>query len=42
MGVVAMIVEAIPAAVYCTAINEKPTPTKGPEMTAASIASIPL
>ena len=35
IGVIAMSVEAIPAAVYCTAISEKPTPTKGPKMVVA-------
>ncbi len=32
----------MPAAVYCTAINEKPTPIKGPVKTATSIAQSPL
>jgi len=35
MGVIAISVEAMPAAVYCTAISEKPTPTKGPKMVVA-------
>ena len=28
IGVMAISVEAMPAAVYCTAINEKPTPNR--------------
>ena len=35
MGVIAISVEAMPAAVYCTAISEKPTPTKGPKIVVA-------
>ena len=35
IGVIAINVEAIPAAVYCTAIRENPTPTKGPKMVVA-------
>ena len=42
IGVMAIIVLAMPAAVYCTAINEKPTPIKGPVKTATSIAHSPL
>ena len=32
IGVIAISVEAMPAAVYCTAISENPTPTKGPKI----------
>ena len=42
MGVSAISVEAMPAAVYCTAISEKPTPKKGPKMVVASAAISPL
>ena len=42
MGVIAISVEAIPAAVYCTAISEKPTPMKGPKMVVARAAVRPL
>ena len=41
MGVMAMMVLAMPAAVYCTAISENPTPMNGPEKTAISMASMP-
>lgn len=34
IGVSAISVEAMPAAVNWTAISERPTPTKGPQMTA--------
>ena len=33
---------AIPAAVYCTAISEKPTPTKGPNTVVAIATANPL
>ena len=42
IGVIAMSVEAIPAAVYCTAISEKPTPTKGPKMVVAVATESPF
>ena len=42
MGVSAISVEAMPASVYCTAINEKPTPTKGPKMVVAVAMVSPL
>ena len=42
IGVIAINVEAIPAAVYWTAINEKPTPTKGPKIVVAVATAIPL
>ena len=35
MGVIAISVDAMPAAVYCTDISEKPTPTKGPKIVVA-------
>ena len=41
MGVMAMMVLAMPAAVYCTAINENPTPINGPENTAIIMANNP-
>ena len=37
----AISVEAMPAAVYCTAISEKPTPTKGPKMVVAVATESP-
>lgn len=42
MGVIAINVEAMPAAVYCTAISEKPTPTKGPKMVVAVATERPF
>ena len=42
MGVMAISVEATPAAVYCTAINEKPTPTKGPNTVVAAATVSPF
>ena len=42
IGVIAISVEAIPAAVYCTAISEKPTPTKGPKMVVAVATASPF
>ena len=42
IGVIAISVEAMPAAVYCTAINEKPTPTKGPKMVVAVATESPF
>ena len=42
MGVSAMSVLAMPAAVYCTAMSEKPTPTKGPKMVVATAAVMPF
>ena len=42
IGVIAISVEAIPAAVYCTAISEKPTPTKGPKMVVAVATERPF
>ena len=42
MGVIAISVEAMPAAVYCTAISEKPTPTKGPKMVVAVATASPF
>lgn len=41
-GVKAINVEAMPASVYCTAINDKDTPIKGPVMVAQTAAFIPL
>ena len=41
IGVSAISVEAMPAAVYCNAIKENPTPTNGPENTATSMAVSP-
>ena len=32
IGVVAIMVDAMPAAVYCTAANDSPTPRNGPEI----------
>ena len=42
IGVVAISVEAMPAAVYCTAIKEKPTPRNGPNITASISIPNPL
>lgn len=42
MGVNAISVEAMPALVYCTAMSEKPTPTKGPKMVVAVATDMPL
>ena len=42
IGVNAMSVLAIPAAVYCTASSDAPTPTKGPNMVVAMAAITPL
>ena len=42
IGVIAISVEAIPAAVYWTAINEKPTPTKGPTIVVAVATDSPF
>lgn len=42
IGVIAISVEAMPAAVYCTAISEKPTPTKGPKMVVAVATESPF
>ena len=42
IGVIAISVEAIPAAVYCTAIKENPTPTKGPKIVVATATPIPF
>ena len=42
IGVSDMIVLAMPAAVYCTAISEKPTPIRGPQITATTVILIPL
>ena len=42
MGVSAIRVLAIPAAVYCTASSDAPTPTNGPKMVVSTAATIPL
>ena len=42
IGVIAISVEAMPAAVYCTAISEKPTPTKGPKIVVAIATENPF
>ena len=42
MGVMAISVEAMPAAVYWTAISEKPTPTKGPKTVVARATERPF
>ena len=42
IGVSAIKVEAMPALVYCTAISENPTPTKGPKIVVAVATVIPL
>ena len=42
MGVKAINVLATPAAVYCTASNEHPTPTNGPKIVVITAATIPL
>ena len=42
MCVRAINVEAIPAAVYCTAISENPTPTKGPKSVVAMATVTPF
>ena len=42
IGVRAIIVEAIPASVYFTAINDKDTPMNGPEMVVPIAANIPF
>ena len=42
MGVSAMSVLAMPAAVYWTASNDAPTPTKGPKMVVATAAVMPF
>ncbi len=42
IGVSAISVLAIPAAVYCTASSEAPTPTNGPKMVVSTAAAMPL
>ena len=42
MGVSAISVDAMPALVYCTAINEKPTPMKGPKIVVVVATVMPL
>ena len=42
IGVSDIMVLAMPAAVYCTAISEKPTPIRGPQITATTVILIPL
>ena len=42
MGVIAISVEAMPAAVYWTAISEKPTPTNGPKIVVAVATESPF
>lgn len=42
IGVSAINVEAMPAFVYCTAINETDTPIKGPKIVAPRAAFIPF